>query len=152
MNIKILEFSIDQYDDVFALWRHSEGVELSGADEKKHIQAYLQRNPGMSFVAVADGAVAGSVLCGHDGRRGYIHHLAVRADCRRKGIGRRLATACLDVLSAAGIQKCHLFIVNQNEKGRAFWESIGWTVRGDIGVISKNIARPKAELVIDKPI
>ena len=150
--MKILEFSIDQYDDVFALWEHSEGVELSGADEKKHIQAYLERNPGMSFVAVKDGTVVGSALSGHDGRRGYIHHLAVKADCRRKGIGRRLATACLDALSAAGIQKCHLFIVYRNRGGTAFWESIGWTVREDIGVISKNIAQPEAELVIDKPI
>lgn len=139
MNVTISEFSIDHYDDVYALWEQSAGVELSGADEKKNIQTYLQRNPGMSFVATRNGAVIGSILCGHDGRRGYIHHLAVKADCRHQGIGGRLASRCLESLASLGIQKCHLFIVHKNSRGKAFWESIGWEIREDIGVISRNI-------------
>ena len=142
MKIEISEFSIDQYDEVFALWEQSDGVELSGADEKENIEAYLIRNPGMSHVAFVDGVIAGSVLCGHDGRRGYIHHLAVKADYRGNGIGRRLAERSVQVLSNAGIQKCHLFIVHLNAGGRAFWESIGWAFRTDIGVISKHIESP----------
>ena len=139
MKIKISEFTIDQYDEVFALWERSDGVELSGADEKVNIEAYLVRNPGMSFVAIEDDNIVGSVLCGHDGRRGYIHHLAVESNCRGKGIGRRLAEKCVQVLADSGIQKCHLFIVHLNVGGRAFWKSIGWDFRSDIGVISKHI-------------
>ena len=139
MNTKILPFTMDAYDRVIAVWQQCEGVGLSDADSRASIQAYLIRNPGMSFVAIADGVVVGAVLCGHDGRRGYIHHLAVHPQSRRCSLGRRLVEQCLGALQCAGIQKCHIFIFNQNESGIAFWKSVGWTPRSDIGVISKNI-------------
>lgn len=60
------------------------------------------------------GRLVGAVLCGHDERRGYIHHLAVRPDCRRKGLGGKLIQVCLGRLNAAGIQKCHIFIFKDN--------------------------------------
>ena len=139
MNINISPFTIELYDSVLALWQQCEGVGLSDADSRESIQAYLGRNPGMSFVAMSDGKVVGVVLAGHDGRRGYIHHVAVRPDYRRQGLGRQLVDHCLDVLADAGIQKCHIFIFKTNAGGIAFWESVGWTPRADIGVISKNI-------------
>ena len=139
MNIEIQPFTMDAYNRVVALWQHCEGVGLSEADSGTSIQAYLSRNPGMSFIATADGEVVGAVLCGHDGRRGYIHHLAVHPQWRRRSLGRRLVERCLGALQRAGIQKCHIFIFNQNEDGIAFWKSVGWTPRSDISVISKNI-------------
>jgi len=128
-----------EYDRVLALWQQCEGVGLSEADSRETIQAYLVRNPGMSFIATDDGLVVGAVLCGHDGRRGYIHHLAVHPRSRRHSLGRRLVEQCLRALQDAGIQKCHIFIFNQNEGGIAFWKSVGWTPRNDISVISKSI-------------
>ena len=124
---------------MFALWKQCEGVGLSAADECERIHAYLDRNPGMSFVATVDGKAVGAVLGGHDGRRGYIHHLAVHPTCRRQGLGRMLTQRCLMVLAASGIQKCHIFIFNTNAEGIAFWKSVGWTPRTDISVISKSI-------------
>lgn len=139
MNIEIHPFKIDAYDRVFALWQQCEGVGLSEADSQASIQAYLNRNPGMSFIATAGGAVVGAVLGGHDGRRGYIHHLAVHPRSRRRSVGRRLVEQCLSALQRAGIRKCHIFIFNQNQDGIAFWKSVGWTPRSDISVISKSI-------------
>ena len=139
MNTEITPFSIDSYEDVLALWRQCEGIGLSDADSRESIQTYLNRNPGMSFVALADGKVVGSILAGHDGRRGYIHHLAVHPSCRRLGLGRALVAQATCALLSAGIQKAHIFIFNSNAEGIAFWESVGWSPRGDIGVISKTI-------------
>jgi ribosomal protein S18 acetylase RimI-like enzyme len=124
------------YADVYALWQACEGVGLSSADSRESIAAYLQRNPNMCFIATAEGAVVGAVLAGHDGRRGLIHHLAVHPGWRRRGIGRQLAERCLGALRKAGIQKCHLFIFYGNTAGVAFWESLGWHQRSDIGVMS----------------
>ncbi len=135
----ISPFTIDSYDDVFALWRECEGVGLSDADSRDSIGRYLERNPGMSFVARVDGTVVGAVLAGHDGRRGYIHHLAVRQASRRHGLGRLLAGASLDTLRKAGIRKCHLFIFNTNAVGIAFWQSQDWTLRKDVSLISKDL-------------
>ncbi len=139
MNIDISQFEIRSYEEVLALWQQCDGIGLSDADSRQSIQAYLKRNPGMSFVARLDSTVVGAVLAGHDGRRGYINHLAVHPDCRRQGIGRRLVQRCLEALEEAGIRKAHIFIFHDNCDGIAFWKSVGWTERTDIGVISKMI-------------
>ncbi len=138
-NITVAEFTIDAYEKVYSLWEACEGIGLSSADARTSIQIYLERNPGLSLIAYDGRTLVGTILCGHDGRRGYIHHLAVRADYRRKGIGRLLVEKSLKTLEASGIKKCHLFIFHSNTSGIAFWESIGWTYRQDIGVISKII-------------
>ncbi|MFB3885736.1 MAG: GNAT family N-acetyltransferase [Thermodesulfobacteriota bacterium] len=140
MTDAILPFTIDLYEEVIALWQESEGIGLSEADSKEGIRFYLERNPGMSFVTKdQEGAILGAILCGHDGRRGYIHHLAVRQGFRRQGTGRRLVQECLSRLKAIGIQKCHIFIFPDNQNGIKFWMSMGWTFREDLRVISKNI-------------
>ncbi|MEE4136355.1 MAG: GNAT family N-acetyltransferase [Desulforhopalus sp.] len=139
MNTEITPFSIDSYQDVLTLWRQCEGIGLSDADSSDNIRAYLNRNPEMSFVATADGMVVGSILAGHDGRRGYIHHLAVHPSCRRRGLGRALVAQAICALLSVGIQKAHIFIFNNNAAGIAFWKSVGWNPRDDIAVISKTI-------------
>ena len=73
----IRTMTIDDYDDVIALMKETPGISLRDADSLPATERYLQRNPGLSFVAVASGAVVGCVMCGHDGRRGYLQHLLV---------------------------------------------------------------------------
>ena len=141
-NITYTQFTMDIYDQVIDLWKKCEGIGLSGADSREGIQKYLERNPGMSFIARDLDTVVGSILSGHDGRRGYIHHLAVDADYRCQGIGRKLVEKSIAVLQSRGIQKSHLFIFNENVNGIAFWERIGWTYRQDVGLISKIIEVP----------
>ncbi len=139
MSVEIKPFTIDAYAQVCGLWQKCEGVGLSDADSREGVAAYLERNPGLSFVATNDATVVGAILCGHDGRRGYLNHLAVREDWRRHSIGRRLVESCLAALRRVGIQKCHIFVYNQNEAGFKFWKSLGWTPRGDLSLISKSI-------------
>ncbi len=143
MSVEIIPFTIDAYERVYELWRQSEGVGLGEADSRQGIDAYLKRNPGLSFVAMENQTVVGAALCGHDGRRGYLNHLAVHPDWRRRSIGRQLVEKCLAGLREAGIQKCHLVVFNQNQAGLAFWKSIGWTPRVELSLVSKNTAPPK---------
>jgi N-acetylglutamate synthase len=138
---QIRQMHIADYDPVLALWQATEGLGLSGADQQPAIARYLQRNPGMSFVAVNDGQIVGAALCGHDGRRGYLHHLAVAPACRHKGLGRQLVERCLAALSAAGIDKCHLFVFGENAPAVAFWKRVGWTQRVDLVVMSRPAAQ-----------
>jgi ribosomal protein S18 acetylase RimI-like enzyme len=136
MNITVAEFKIDAYEQVYSLWESCDGIGLSSADSQPNIQIYLERNPGLSLIAYDGQTVVGTILCGHDGRRGYIHHLAVLSAYRRQGIGCLLVDNSLAALQSCGIQKCHLFIYHDNASGIEFWESIGWTYRRDIGVVS----------------
>jgi ribosomal protein S18 acetylase RimI-like enzyme len=139
--IIIEPFTIVHYENVYELWAHCPGVGLSSADSRDCIASYLKRNPSMSFIAQTRKIVIGAVLGGHDGRRGYIHHLAVEETYRRKGVGKQLVENCLEALEGAGIKKCHLFIFHGNEEGIAFWEANGWTVRKDIMVMSRHLAK-----------
>jgi len=125
---------------VFALWQATPGVVLDAeADAPEAIGAYLARNPGLSCVVEAEGQVVGAVLCGHDGRRGYLHHLAVAAAWRRRRIASALVARSLGELRRVGIRKCHLFLLADNQLGLAFWEACGWHRRGDICIVSRKL-------------
>lgn len=130
------ELTSADYDEVVALWRVTEGVVLRDVDEREPIARYLTRNPGLSFVASHHGRVIGAVLCGTDGRRGYLQHLAVAPAHRRRGVGRALVQRCIDALAQRGLEKCHLMVLPQNEAARAFWRRLGWQEREDVLLMS----------------
>ncbi len=137
--IQIVEMTIADYEDIYALWNGTPGVGLSGADSREKIAVFLERDPGLSFVARADGKLCGAILCGQDGRRGYLHHLVVHPDYRHRQIGRTLAEKCLSGLAAQGIQRCHIFVYQDNAAAIAFWERTGWFKRGELILMSRDI-------------
>jgi len=130
------EMRLGDYDDVVRLWRLSAGVKLRGADSREGIGKYLLRNPGMSFVAEDGVGLVGTVMGGHDGKRGYIQHLATRSDRRESGVASRLLSLCLDALAREGILKSHIMVLAGNESGRRFWLNRGWIARDDIEILS----------------
>lgn len=119
-----------------ALWSGTPGITLRGADSPESLARYLARNPGLSTVAQHGTAIAGLALVGHDGRRGYLHHVVVAPAYRRRGLGRLLVQRCLDNLLAEGIAKCHIFVNADNESGRQFWQAIGWSARAGLQLMS----------------
>lgn len=126
------------YDEVRALWERSSGIGLNESDTREAIALFLERNPGLSRVALApDGTIAGAVLSGHDGRRGYLHHLAVDESHRRRGLGSRLVEQALQDLRALGIPKTNIYLFADNAAGRAFWLREGWSVRDDLVVLQR---------------
>ena len=133
----IREMTIRDYDQVVGLWQSSEGVGLSDADSREGVARFLERNPGLSFVARDGQHLVGVVLCGHDGRRGYIHHLAVSKSHRRQGLGRALVERCLSALRRDGIDKCHLFVFAANGDAITFWKNVGWTERVELIMMSQ---------------
>ncbi len=138
-NISIREMQPDDYDRIYQLWINTTGMGISDADSYQNIAKFLNRNPGLSFVACNNDKVIGTILCGHDGRRGYIYHVAVAENHRGRGIGQMLVSNSLKRLKNEGIQKCHIFVFPENEIGNAFWKAIGWTRRDDIYLYSKDV-------------
>jgi putative acetyltransferase len=122
----VREFQPSDLDGAIELWSRSDGVGLNESDKREALLRFLDRNPGLSAVAVADGRVVGAILCGHDGRRGAVHHLAVEPAYRRRGIGSELVEYCVRRLREGGIPRCNLFLYDDNEAGRGFWEHHGW--------------------------
>lgn len=134
----IYELEISDYPEIFALWSSTPGMGLSQADSRENIDKFFQRNHGLSFCFREEGKIVGTVLCGHDGRRGYIYHVTVAEAFRGRGIGKLLVEKSLSGLNQEGIQKCHLFVFSDNEIGNNFWKATGWTRRDDIFVYSIN--------------
>ncbi len=139
MSIELRELTIDDYESVYAVWAGSEGIGLSDADSKEGIKRFLARNPGLSFVALDKNQIVGAALCGHDGRRGYIHHLAVVKSHRKRGIGRSLVSRCVFALMQIGISKCHLFVFGENQEAINFWQKVGWTQRVELMMMSQHL-------------
>jgi len=139
LNYSTRTMQISDYEQAVQLWQSLPGIGLSGADEKDNICDFLQKNPSTCLVALNDGNLIGTILGGSDGRRGYIHHLAVQLSEQNKGIGKKLVDLCLNEFKKAGIQKCHIFVISDNAEGIAFWKKIGWQLRDDILVMSKEI-------------
>ncbi|MGE0802112.1 MAG: GNAT family N-acetyltransferase [Lautropia sp.] len=134
--IQIREFIEADYAEARALWEQTEGVGLSSADEPSAVSLFLRRNPGLSFVATTANEIVGTILCGHDGRRGLIHHLVVRPDHRRRGIGRLLLGSGTSALAREKIGKCHLLVFRSNDDGIAFWRQVEATERSELMLFS----------------
>ncbi|HVW53960.1 MAG TPA: GNAT family N-acetyltransferase [Trinickia sp.] len=123
---------VADYDTVIELMRATPGVSLRDADSRESTARYLARNPGLSFVAQSGSDVIGCIMCGHDGRRGYLQHLLVHPDHRRKGVGNALVERTLTALDVLGIHKSHIDVYKTNASAAAFWRRIGWALRTDI--------------------
>lgn len=130
MNIRPLRGA--DFDVVRALWAATEGLGVGPGDSPESMARFLERNPGLSLVAEEGGAVVASVLCGHDGRRGFIYRLAVAPEHRRRGLAAELVRRSLEGLKGAGIERCLLFVQTENEGAKRFWEKLGARLRSDL--------------------
>jgi ribosomal protein S18 acetylase RimI-like enzyme len=125
-HIRSRDFCITDYEAALQLWQRVEGLEIAEGDEKENIAQFLARNPALSRVAVDGSTVVGVALCGHDGRRGHIYHLAVDPAYQGCGLGKRLLEECLDGLHRTGVKRVIIMVADDNQSGAKFWERCGW--------------------------
>lgn len=131
--MEIRAMQTGDYASAHALWLSCRGMGLNDRDDSEAgFARYLRRNPNTCFAAQEDGVLVGTILAGHDGRRGFIHHTAVHPEKRGRGIGRALVERALAALEAEGIGKVALVVFSQNEAGNAFWEKMGFEAREDL--------------------
>lgn len=139
MAVSIRKMIADDYPGAIQLWQSLPGLGLSSADQQDAIARFLEKNPNTCFIALDGEKIIGTALGGSDGRRGYLYHLAVQEEYQRLGLGRQLSEACIAALKSEGLQKCHIFVISCNLEGLRFWERLGWILRHDILVMSKDL-------------
>ena len=131
--MQIRTMTIADYEKVYALWMSCKNMGFNDIDDSKEgITRFLERNPNTSFVAMENDELVGIILGGHDGRRGYIYHMSVAENHRKKGIGSSLVEKCLESFKNEKISKVALLVFKYNETGNAFWEKQGFILREDI--------------------
>ncbi|TDU24445.1 ribosomal protein S18 acetylase RimI-like enzyme [Panacagrimonas perspica] len=122
------------------LWREVEGIVLRDeSDNAPALETFLARTPDLSFVAEDGPHIIGSILCGHDGRRAHVYHLAVRQGLRRARCATALFNASLEAIRAQGITRCHAYVRARNLTALKFWSSVEARLRRDIHVVTLQI-------------
>jgi N-acetylglutamate synthase len=118
--MEIRKMAIEDHSFVKELWSScqlSDEIE----DQIEEIFLFLNSPQSAGYVALENEKIAGAVLCGSDGRYGYIYHLAVAKFERKKGIGKNLVKSCVNFLN-----RRHIIIMvrESNEAGNAFWSQL----------------------------
>lgn len=133
MTFDIRLMTADDFEPVIRFWRNTPGIGLREYDDNiEGFTRFLRRNPRSCFCAVKDGVIIGTILAGHDGRRGYLYHTAVDPEERGHGAGSTLVNAAMAALEDEGVKKTALVVFADNESGNAFWEKLGFISRPDL--------------------
>lgn len=131
--MNFLEMNIYDYDEMFELWSNTEGMGLRSLDDSKEgISKFINRNPNTNFICRIDNKLVGAIMCGNDGRRGYIYHAVVHKDFQRQNIGTLLVEKVIEALDREGIKKVALVVYSNNLNGNEFWKSLGFIDRSDL--------------------
>jgi ribosomal protein S18 acetylase RimI-like enzyme len=136
MKLKIETFSWNHYDRVFDIWKRA-GIVLGPSDEKAELSRMIERNPNLFLIGAVNGKIMSVVAGGFDGRRGYVHHLAVDPEYQKRGYGKMLMNELLRRFRDMGVYKVHLFIHQDNKSVINFYQSLGWEKRDDLIMMSK---------------
>ncbi|GAB4158429.1 MAG: GNAT family N-acetyltransferase [Planctomycetota bacterium] len=138
MNVSFKEFTIHHYDEVRQLWSRA-GIKLTLSDEKNEIARMLQRNPDTCFIAEANGKVVAAVMGSWDGRRGFVHHLAVEPSFQRRGLGRAMMAELERRFRIMDVVKITFLVENDNLAVLDFYRKLGYSVRDDLTAVSKTL-------------
>ena len=136
--VEIRVMTVSDYDGICEVWENHRGTNPVD-DSYDGFAKYLRRNPTTSFVAEDNGKIVGTILAGHDGRRGLFHHVSVLPGYQKQGIGKMLVDHAMEALEKEGITKVLLVVFKYNDNGNAFWEHLGFTVREDLYYRNKYI-------------
>jgi ribosomal protein S18 acetylase RimI-like enzyme len=138
MTIRLL--TIEDYDAAYTLWKASPGLSLRTLDDSETgIRKFLERNPLTCFAAEEGEEMAGTILGGHDGRRGYIYHVAVKENFRSRNIGRALINEVEQAFVREGINKAATVSFKANGGGCRFLTACGYPIREDLTYRTKDL-------------
>lgn len=142
MKPQIRVMTIYDYEAVYDLWLHTEGMGMDPIDDSfEGVSKFLKRNPNTCFVAEDRGEIAGAILGGYDGRRGHIYHAAVDAEYRGKGVGKDLVNAVIAAFRLEGVTKASIVVFRNNDAGNMFWLATGWEKRLDLVYYNYKLSR-----------
>lgn len=131
--MKIRSMTIDDYNQVYTLWSGIKGFGIRAVDDSREgINRFLLRNPDLCVVAEDNDTIIGSILCGHDGRRGTLYHVCVAENYRKHGVGHEMVLEAVSRLKKEGINKVNLIAFRNNLLGNNFWRKEKFTFRDDL--------------------
>ena len=131
----IEKFSMKYYKEVIELWRKT-GISVGSTDTKEELKRMIEHNPDLFLIGKIEEKVIGVVMGGFDGRRGYVHHLAVDQKYQKKGYGKIIMDELMVRFRKMRVHKVHLFIEKYNKEVVKFYQNLGWEIRDDLIMMS----------------
>jgi len=110
---------------VIALWQVC-GLTRPWNDPARDYDLAVDGPSSAVLLWAGQGSIAGSVMVGFDGHRGWIYYLAVHPDIQRQGIGRGLMAAAEEWLAERGAPKVQLMVRDGNHAAAGFYARIGY--------------------------
>jgi len=133
--MRIEKYSNKSYNEVIELWKKA-GIGVSSSDTKEELEKMYNRNPQLFLLGKIKEKVVCVVMGGFDGRRGYVHHLAIDPEYQKKGYGRLMVDNLIKKFRKLGAHKVHLFIEKNNKEAVKFYQNLGWKIRDDLIMMS----------------
>ncbi len=121
--MEIRQFQASDFDCVSRLWADC-GLQTSLGDGARELTALL--HPELFVVAEEDGALVAALLATFDGRRGWLHHLAVDSANRKRGVATLLVREVERRLRARGCRKVNLLIEPDNAGVQQVYQALGY--------------------------
>jgi len=135
IKMKVENFKMQYYHEVLALWKRAE-IGVGSSDTKEEIELILDRNPELFLIGKEEEKVVAVVIGTFDGRRGYVHHLAVDPVYQKEGYGKAIMDDLIERFRRKKVHKIHLFIEKRNKKVMNFYSKHGWEIRDDLIMMS----------------
>ncbi len=129
---------VDDIDAVPALWRRAE-TGPSSTESAEDVRWLLERDPDALLLAVAEGAIVGSLIAGWDGWRGTFYRLAVDPAYRRRGLATQMVRAGEERLRALGAKRLNAIVESEEADAMAFWASAGYELQTARSRFVKNL-------------
>ena len=127
MNLSVANLLHSDLEEAIALWSSIPELNFPAEfDTPERLTRFLNKNQGLSSIARIDGEMAGALLCGHDGRRGFFYHIGVKPQLRKQGIAARMVEYSFEKLRKEHIDTCFLFTSEFNQGAQAFWKAMGF--------------------------
>lgn len=131
---------IEDYEQVYKLWKATDII-IKSSDQKEEIHRMLKRNPYTCLVGFENNKIISVVLGGFDGRRGYVHHLAVKPEKQGQGFGKAMMDKLMKRFKELKVIKVHLFVEENNKEVKDFYRYIGFKERTELTDFSKTLIK-----------
>ncbi|MFV2015475.1 MAG: GNAT family N-acetyltransferase [Candidatus Heimdallarchaeota archaeon] len=136
--LKFRLYKPDDYQEVKQLWIQS-GLKLSLSDKKNEIQILADNEGNKFYIVEKVNNIIGTVICAFDGRRGYIHHVAVKPSEQKKGIGKLIMKHAMEYYINKRVVKVHLMVERSNAEVVEYYKKLGWKIRDDLFLLTKTL-------------
>jgi ribosomal protein S18 acetylase RimI-like enzyme len=121
----IRKFHLNDQEEVIALWRQVGVIRITN-DPENDIERKLKHSPELFLVAEIDGSIAGSIMIGYEGHRGWIYYLGVTPERQRSRIGSELMKKAEESLRDLKCPKINLMVRRSNKGVIDFYKKLGF--------------------------